>query len=215
MRRTSNAVSGKGQKLRLQAGCADKGSMVHVVPRGDLKRLRRHKREEGQALVEFALIIPLFLMIVVGVIQFGVALNFWLDMQRVANQGARWAVVNAYPGCDRNSPLTPACPSPNPNYPDLLHYQLANERIADGEIIDPYICYPTTSGTGGAATVGDPVTVRMERNFNFLSIVTNFVHVGGIDKGLSINLHASATMRLEQVPTRFLPDGTFPHACPP
>ena len=34
-------------------------------------------------------------MIVVGVIQFGVALNFWLDMQRIANQGARWAVVNS------------------------------------------------------------------------------------------------------------------------
>jgi hypothetical protein len=211
MRRTSDAVSGKGQSLRLKSVSADKGSMVSVVSRDDLRRVRRHKREEGQALVEFALIIPLFLMIVVGVIQFGVALNFWLDMQRVANQGARWAVVNAYPGCDRNSPLTPACPSPNPNYPDLLHYQLANERIAEGEIIDPYICYPTTSGAGGAVTVGDPVTVRMERNFNFLSIVTFFLP----GNGLNVNLHASATMRLEQEPSRFVADGTFPHICPP
>ena len=50
-------------------------------------------RERGQALVEFALIVPLFLIIVVGIIQFGVGLNYWLDLNRIANQGARWAVV--------------------------------------------------------------------------------------------------------------------------
>src|SRR5687768_13441458 len=50
------------------------------------------ERERGQALVEFALIAPLFLMIVVGIIQFGIGLNYWLDLNRIANQGARWAV---------------------------------------------------------------------------------------------------------------------------
>ena len=59
-------------------------------------------RESGQALVEFALVLPLFLMIVVGVIQFGVALNFWLDMQRLANQGARSAAVNCGPSAATN-----------------------------------------------------------------------------------------------------------------
>src|SRR5918992_2099973 len=54
-------------------------------------------RERGQALVEFALILPLFLILVVGLIQFGVGLNFWLDLNRLANQGARWAVVNCNP----------------------------------------------------------------------------------------------------------------------
>ncbi len=173
--------------------------------RGD----RRRERESGQALVEFALILPLFLMIVVGVIQFGVALNYWLDMQRIANQGARWAVVNAYPNCPRTGPPS-VCPSPNTNYPDLLHYQLADERISEGEVIEPYICFPDPTGVGGAPTVGDPVTVRMERNFNFLSIVTFFEHAGGVDKALSVNLHASATMRLEQDPTRFVDDGPCP-----
>lgn len=200
MRRTSDAVSGKGQKLRLQAGRADKGSMVSVVSRDDSKAVRRHRRQEGQALVEFALILPLFLMIVVGVIQFGIALNFWLDMQRISNQGARWAVVNSYPGCPRTGPLAPCSPT--------LQEVLAGERIAEGEVIEPYICYETTTGSpAGTPTVGDPVTVRMERNFNFLSIVTFFTP----GNGLNVNLHAKATMRLEQTPSRFLADGP----CPP
>ena len=57
-------------------------------------------RERGQALVEFALIAPLFLVIVVGIIQFGIGLNYWLDLNRIANQGARWGVVDKYPDCN-------------------------------------------------------------------------------------------------------------------
>ena len=98
MRRITKADMGKGQVLRLKAVRADKGSMVSAVhARRSSRAPRRAERESGQALVEFALILPLFLLIVVGIIQFGVALNFWLDMQRIANQGARWAVVDRYP----------------------------------------------------------------------------------------------------------------------
>ena len=47
-------------------------------------------------MVEFALILFPLLIIVAGIIQFGIALNYWLDMQRIANQGARWAAVNCW-----------------------------------------------------------------------------------------------------------------------
>ena len=59
-----------------------------------LRARHRQDRESGQAMVEFALILFPLLLLVVGIIQFGIALNYWLDMQRIANQGARWAVVN-------------------------------------------------------------------------------------------------------------------------
>ena len=54
-------------------------------------------RESGQATTEFALILLPLLLLVSGIIWFGIGLNFWLDMQRIANQGARWAVVNCGP----------------------------------------------------------------------------------------------------------------------
>ena len=69
-----------------------------------------HARESGQAMVEFALILFPLLLLVAGIIQFGIALNYWLDMQRIANQGARWAAVNNWPpDCPRGST---SCPSP-------------------------------------------------------------------------------------------------------
>ena len=48
-------------------------------------------------MVEFVLIAPLLFLLVGGIVQMALALNYWLDMQRIANQGARWAVVARYP----------------------------------------------------------------------------------------------------------------------
>ena len=39
--------------------------------RAQPRRRSRRGRENGQALVEFAIVVPLFLMIVIGIIQFG------------------------------------------------------------------------------------------------------------------------------------------------
>ena len=76
----------------------------------DLTAARRHRQdpESGQAMVEFALILLPLLILVAGIIQFGIGLNYWLDMQRIANQGARWAVVNNWPGCAANAAGTAA-----------------------------------------------------------------------------------------------------------
>ena len=54
-------------------------------------------------MVEFALILFPLLMVVAGIIYFGIGLNYWLDMNRVANQGARQAAVNNWPSqCPRS-----------------------------------------------------------------------------------------------------------------
>src|SRR4029450_12566326 len=82
---------GRGSTLTPEHSQADNGCMRRFS-QWSLRRLRRDDR--GQALVEFALIAPLFLMLVVGIIQFAVAFNFWFDLQRLANQGARSAAVN-------------------------------------------------------------------------------------------------------------------------
>jgi hypothetical protein len=76
------------------------------------RRERDCPRTSSSALqVEFALILLPFLLLVGGIVYFGIALNYWLDTQRLANEGARWAVVNEYPGCPRTGPPTPCVPS--------------------------------------------------------------------------------------------------------
>ena len=74
------------------------------------ERLRRD-RESGQATTEFALILLPLLLIVSGIIYFGIGLNYWLDMQRIANQGARWAAVDC--GQKASTPLVPNPCSPS------------------------------------------------------------------------------------------------------
>ena len=53
--------------------------------------------EHGVALVEFALILPVLALMLFGMLDFGKAFNYWIDETHLANEGARWAVVNKNP----------------------------------------------------------------------------------------------------------------------
>jgi hypothetical protein len=136
--------------------------------------------------VEFALILAPLLLLVSGIIWFGIGLNFWLDMNRIANQGARWAVVN----CGPANVEAVVCPSSGG-----LEGYLESQTMSQGNTPDVTICYETMSGTQSGyprPTVGDPVTVRLvEPSFNLVPLLN-----------IRIDLVASATMRLEQVPTK-------------
>src|SRR5271165_6452476 len=53
-----------------------------------LRSLLRH-RDEGSALVEFALILPMLLLITTGIMIFGVAMNNYLQLTNAVSMGAR------------------------------------------------------------------------------------------------------------------------------
>lgn len=50
--------------------------------------------ERGQAMVEFALVLPVLLLILFGIIQFGIAYNHYLTVTDAARVGARKAAVS-------------------------------------------------------------------------------------------------------------------------
>ena len=56
-----------------------------------MRRWRR--REDGQAIVEFALVAPIFLLLVLGVVEFGRAFNVYQTVTDAAREGARTAVI--------------------------------------------------------------------------------------------------------------------------
>jgi Flp pilus assembly protein TadG len=56
------------------------------------------RSEEGQALVEFALILPVALLFLLGIAHFGLALNGRIDETHIVSDGARHASVNAICG---------------------------------------------------------------------------------------------------------------------
>jgi hypothetical protein len=56
---------------------------------------RRVKRgQRGQALVETAIAVPLLLLLVLGIVDFGKAYNYSNDLTHLANEAARYATVN-------------------------------------------------------------------------------------------------------------------------
>ena len=114
-------------------------------------RRKRFGRSDGQTLVEFALVLPIFLLVVMGVFEFGRAITYWHDLNNTAQVAARYAVVNRYPGC--------------PRVPVRRIPRLGEERSQLGwaqerPSTSVTVCYRDDDGNN-VATAGDPVTVTM------------------------------------------------------
>jgi hypothetical protein len=133
----------------------------------------RARSEDGQAVVEFALVLFPFLLLVAGLIQLGIGISFWQDQQRLAAAGARVAIVN----CAAASWCTPT-----------LEQYLEQQPLANGNRPDATVCFTSKSGQGGTAVVGDSVTVLLEAPFRLVPII-------GVG---TITLSARTTMRMEQ-----------------
>lgn len=136
----------------------------------------RARREDGQALVEMALVLPLLLVVVFGILEFGRLLNYWLDQNHIASQGARYAAVNRNPGGG-----TLASYLQGLGTTDEL-------RTGSSSVTDPLrVCVSFPDGT---SDVGDPVRVRATSTYNFLPILDL----------LPVTVTGEADMRLEVRP---------------
>lgn len=133
-------------------------------------------REDGQVVVEFALILIPLLLLVVGIVQFSMAVSFWQDQQRLAAQGARVAIVN----CAAASWCTPT-----------LAEHLETQPLSNGNNPAATVCFESKTGSVSGVpvpVVGDSITVYLEAPFNLVPLF----NVG------TITLSARTTMRLEQ-----------------
>jgi Flp pilus assembly protein TadG len=155
-----------------------------------LHSLRRSPRrdESGVALVEFALVLPLLLVLLLGMLDFGTAFNYWIDQTHLANEGARWAVVNKNPG--------------STTLQDYIRGQADSNELRNGgssTLPDPMqvtICFPN-----GTSNVGDPVQVKTSVDYNWLPFLGDRLSVS------QTTIQATARMRLEAVPTNYAADG--------
>jgi Flp pilus assembly protein TadG len=134
------------------------------------------------ALVEFALVLPLLLVLLLGMLDFGKAFNYWIDQTHLANEGARWAAVNKNPGSG--------------TLQEYVRSQANTAELRDGgtaSVPGPIeICISFPNGT---SQVGDPVRVTASASYNWLPFLGDQVGI------TSTSISASATMRLEAVPS--------------
>ena len=72
-------------------------------------RKRKHmiRGERGQTMVEFAVVLPIFCMLLLGIAQLGIAFNNYLNLTDAVRQGARYGAVQGCSGtCDRSGVVT-------------------------------------------------------------------------------------------------------------
>jgi len=156
-------------------------------------RLQGHERgraegEAGQTLVEFALVLPLLMIIVLGVIDLGKAFGYKNDLTNLANQAARYAAVNQRPGGqDIETWIRTHAPS--------------NELQSGGGSIGPRglqagsaITFTFTDPGTPNYCVGNAVKATVKVHYNWL----NFLKVMGALPSPGADIVGSATMRLEK-----------------
>lgn len=186
---------------------------------------RRHGRERlrgerGQTLLEFALILPLLLILIFGVIDLGKALGYKNDETNIANQAARLAVVSNGTNCQP----CPASPPPQSIATYVLNTAPNELKNGTGSITAPAtvaFAFPNmtvapcpatiASGTACGYCKGDPVKVTVNAHYSFLSFL---IGQNALPAGFDIS--SSATMRMETdynvaapipAPTGFTPQG--------
>src|SRR5690554_4521916 len=68
--------------------------------------MRRIRDSRGQAVVELVLVLPLILLMVFAIVEFGFALNSYLTVHSAAAEGARYGSLGAQPGDGTCAPNT-------------------------------------------------------------------------------------------------------------
>ena len=74
------------------------------------------KNQKGQSLVEFAIVLPLLLLLLFGIAEFGIMLNSYLTIQNIAREGTRLGIIG---GSDTEITSLIRTTSPNLTSADL------------------------------------------------------------------------------------------------
>ena len=129
----------------------------------------------GASAIEFAIILPVLILFLFGIIEFGILFYDKAVITNASREGARAGIVYRYP-----DPVT------EDEIQQVVHDYCAGHLITFAET--PSLTISTTPGI----EAGDPLTVTVTYDYQFL-VLPNFVTAltGGI------NLAATTVMRME------------------
>lgn len=137
--------------------------------------IRKFKNEKGQAFVEFAIVLPLLLMILCGIIDYGWIFTNQNIIDHCAREGARYAIIHA-----ENSGAIIATDAIKNYTKALAPSNISGSLNVDVEFTNP--SFPR---------LGD-VKVKVNRDTEALTPI-----VGIFTGGQTINLESSCTMKVE------------------
>lgn len=135
-------------------------------------------------MVELAIALPVLLIVLLGIVEFGRALVYWNNTTQIASVGARWAIVNEWPGRASGVLLEDAIKTEVPT-------QQGWGDLTDS--IDVCIEARDVDGDANPREVGDAVLVRVAFTFRW-SFMPSWIDMDDRE------VVSTATMRLENEP---------------
>src|SRR3990172_5448786 len=130
------------------------------------------KKERGQSMVEFVLVVPIFLVLVFGIVDFGMGIHAWLTITSASREGARIGTVSASSG-------------------EIEAKVRANSSSLDQSKL-------TVVTTNAQGTSGESVVVDVDYQYDLITPLSSVLDlVGGSAVGTTLNFSSSTEMRLE------------------
>lgn len=118
--------------------------------------LLQHRRrgESGQAMVEFAIVLPVLILLVLGITEFGRALSALIVLQNAAREGARYGIT-VYS---------------DPNSNALIEDKVRQEANALDGAADPIRLEVTiTPADPGVRAPGGDLSISLQYDFDFVT----------------------------------------------
>ncbi len=149
-------------------------------------RRRPKGSERSQSMVEFALVVPLFLVLVMGIIDFSMGFGSYVQLRNAAREGARFAVV----GNPAGSYPTDCTGSVTNNVIGRVCTDVSDLNLADMQSVS--VQYPDGQESGNS------VVVNAQYRYQFITPLGGMVSffTGGEFPGY-LSLSATSDMRLE------------------
>ncbi len=161
-----------------------------------LSRRRDRPKSRGQSLVEFALVLPVLLLITLTAIDFGRVFLGWVNLQQMTRVAAGYASEHA------SAWGTPGDATERARYATKV---LNDARLINCDLPDPLPQPVIPSGTA----LGAPVTVALDCEFGLVTPVISNI-IGG-----TILVSAETTYPIREGAVASVPGGGAPIATPP
>ena len=138
-----------------------------------LIRSRRKNGEKGQALVEFTLLVPIFLLLLFAIVDFGMGFYSWITVTNAAREGARLGVV-------------------------LATEQQIEDRVYQAADLPNEATQMTVTVTNAQGQPGESVVVKVDYDYDLITPLAGIVSfVSGNVLGPTLTFSSTAEMRLE------------------
>lgn len=133
------------------------------------------RAERGAALFEFAIVMPLIVILLLGIVEFGWLFAQMNQVRHMSQEGARWAAVS-HPDVDSDG---------SEDWDDVAARACDASNLPGGTTV-------TVTGSEGGGAKGDTATITVTAN------VQSLTNLGLITTFLPTTLVNTETLRLEQ-----------------